>query len=78
MRVGSSSSCGRRPDVADKNDYVEAGARQNDKGEWVFQAIVHRPTKDRAVDDLVAVVKDLKTRFDSEGFPTLESPLRIR
>jgi hypothetical protein len=64
--------------VADKNDYVEAGARQNDKGEWVFQAIVHRPTKDRAVDDLVAVVKDLKTRFDSEGFPTLESPLRIR
>nr|BDD45000.1 hypothetical protein 19 [Spirochaetaceae bacterium] len=64
--------------MASKDDYVEAGARQNDKGEWVFTAQVHRATKDRAVDDLVIVVKDLKKRFDEEGFPTLESPLRIR
>lgn len=29
-------------------------------------------------DDLVDVVKDLKQRFDSEGFPPLEAPLRIK
>lgn len=59
-------------------DYVEAGARQNDKGEWVFTAVVRRPDEERAIDDLVKVVRDIKDRFDSEGFPTLEGPLRIR
>ncbi|MEX2444469.1 MAG: hypothetical protein WD492_12750 [Alkalispirochaeta sp.] len=64
--------------MAKDQDYVEAGARQNDKGEWVFTAVVRRPSEDRAIEDLVKVVKDIKTRFDSEGFPTLEPPLRIR
>lgn len=64
--------------MADKHDYVEAGAQQNERGEWAFTAKVHRPTRDRAVDDLVKVVKDLKVRFDNEGLPTIEAPLRIQ
>ena len=60
-----------------QEEYVEAQARQNDRGQYTLSAKVHRGDRKAAIDDLVTVIKDMEERFKAEGLPVVPKPLDI-